>query len=109
MQVTKHIPLISLQLQLEKKATLDEMRRMNDENERLRAKLKDTMNRVAQGRPFTKIVHRPGSESDRSSMNSEEKALYDELQRELLELRRNMRNKEEENARTVSLYIVSFG
>lgn len=47
-----------------------------------------------------KIVYRPESETD--SLNSEEKALYDELQRELLELRRNMRVKENENAKQVS-------
>lgn len=46
-----------------------------------------------------KIVYRPESSTD--SLNSEEKALYDELQRELLELRHNMRNKENENAKQV--------
>ncbi|XP_033730276.1 centriolin-like isoform X4 [Pecten maximus] len=86
-------------LQAERKANEDEMKRMQNEIQRLKAKLKETMERAAQGRPVTKIVYRPESESDRSSMNSEEKALFDELQRELLELRRNMRNKEEENAR----------
>ncbi|XP_021380343.1 centriolin-like isoform X3 [Mizuhopecten yessoensis] len=86
-------------IQAERKANEDEMKRMQNELQRLKAKLKDTMERAAQGRPVTKIVYRPESESDRSSMNSEEKALFDELQRELLELRRNMRNKEEENAR----------
>ncbi|XP_069121130.1 centriolin-like isoform X3 [Argopecten irradians] len=86
-------------LQAERKANEDEMKRMQNEIQRLKAKLKETMERAAQGRPVTKIVYRPESESDRSSMNSEEKALFDELQRELLDLRRNMRNKEEENAR----------
>lgn len=47
-----------------------------------------------------KIVYKP--ESDTDSLNSEEKALYDELQRELMELRRNMRHKENENAKQVS-------
>ncbi|XP_060070795.1 centriolin-like [Ylistrum balloti] len=86
-------------LQAERKANEDEMKRMQNEIQKLKAKLKETIERAAQGRPVTKIVYRPESESDRSSMNSEEKALFDELQRELLELRRNMRNKEEENAR----------
>ena len=63
-----------------------------------------------QGRPIMKIVYRPESSTD--SLNSEEKALYDELQRELLELRRNMRNKENENAKqvcAVSLPVTLFG
>lgn len=84
---------------------MDEMKRMTNEIQRLKGKLKDTMERATQGRPITKIVYRPESESDRSSMNSEEKALFDELQRELLDLRRNMRTKEEENARKVRTLI----
>ena len=60
---------------------------------------------LLQGRPVMKIVYRPESESDRSSLNSEEKALYDELQRELLELRRNMRHKEQENSKKVSALV----
>lgn len=55
---------------------------------------------IWQGRPIMKIVYKP--ESDTDSLNSEEKALYDELQRELMELRRNMRHKENENAKQVS-------
>ena len=35
-------------------------------------------------------------------MNSEEKRLFDELQRELMELKRNMRNQEEQNMSRVT-------
>ena len=50
-------------------------------------------------------MYAPGSDSsfDRaSSMNSEEKRLFDELQRELMELKRNMRNQEEQNMSRVT-------
>lgn len=50
---------------------------------------------------MTRIVYRPESEDDRSSLNSEEKHLYDELQRELMELRRAMRAKEKDNTKRV--------
>lgn len=67
-------------------------------NEAIHAKV--MVNIVWQGRPIMKIVYKP--ESDTDSLNSEEKALYDELQRELMDLRRNMRHKENENAKQVS-------
>lgn len=67
-------------------------------NKPIRAKI--MVDIVWQGRPIMKIVYKP--ESDTDSLNSEEKALYDELQRELMELRRNMRHKENENAKQVS-------
>ena len=49
-------------------------------------------------------MYATGSDSDdrASSLNSEEKALFDELQRELLDLKRNMRNNEEQSERRVS-------
>ena len=53
---------------------------------------------------MTRIVYRPESEDDRSSLNSEEKHLYDELQRELMELRRGMRAKEKENTKRVKYH-----
>ncbi|KAJ8300333.1 hypothetical protein KUTeg_021852 [Tegillarca granosa] len=81
----------------ETSANMEEIKRLENEVQRLRNALKDLQNRAAQGR-VTKIVYRPESESDRSSLNSEEKVLYDELQRELMELRRHMRSKEEDNA-----------
>ncbi|XP_056011092.1 centriolin-like isoform X6 [Ostrea edulis] len=71
-----------------------------NEIHRLKDAYKDLENKSAQGRPIMKIVYRPESETD--SLNSEEKALYDELQRELLELRRNMRVKENENAKQLA-------
>ncbi|XP_061184132.1 centriolin-like [Saccostrea echinata] len=80
-------------LEAEKRANRD----LQNEIQRLKAAYKDLENKSAQGRPIMKIVYRPESETD--SLNSEEKALYDELQRELLELRRNMRVKENENAK----------
>lgn len=67
-------------------------------NKPIRAKI--MVDIVWQGRPIMKIVYKP--ESDTDSLNSEEKALYDELQRELMELRRNMQHKENENAKQVS-------
>lgn len=56
---------------------------------------------------MTRIVYRPESEDDRSSLNSEEKHLYDELQRELMELRRGMRAKEKEHAKKVRLATIT--
>ncbi|XP_078324889.1 uncharacterized protein LOC111125942 isoform X3 [Crassostrea virginica] len=83
---------------------LDAERRANkelqNEIQKLKEAYKDLENKSAQGRPIMKIVYRPESSTD--SLNSEEKALYDELQRELLELRRNMRNKENENAKQLA-------
>lgn len=67
-------------------------------NEAIHAKV--MVDIIWQGRPIMKIVYKP--ESDTDSLNSEEKALYDELQRELMDLRRNMRHKENENAKQVS-------
>lgn len=67
-------------------------------NEAIHAKV--MVDNIWQGRPIMKIVYKP--ESDTDSLNSEEKALYDELQRELMDLRRNMRHKENENAKQVS-------
>ena len=52
-----------------------------------------------------RIVYRPDSENDAdraSSLNSDEKLLFEELQKELLDLKRNMRNHEEELSRRVS-------
>ncbi|XP_041369906.1 centriolin-like [Gigantopelta aegis] len=77
-----------------------EMRKLEDEVRRLKNALKEAENRASQGFPRTRIVYAPGSDTsfDRaSSLNSEEKRLFDELQRELMELKRNMRNQEEEN------------
>lgn len=51
---------------------------------------------------MTRIVYAPGSETDRSSLNSEEKQILDDLQRELLDLKRAMRQKEQESNRLVS-------
>ncbi|XP_071115643.1 centriolin-like [Haliotis cracherodii] len=79
-----------------------EISRLEEEIRRLKKALQDAENRARQERPRTRITYAPSSDSDRaSSLNSEEKALYDELQRELMELRRNMRNQEEESERRV--------
>ncbi|XP_067662812.1 centriolin-like [Haliotis asinina] len=79
-----------------------EISRLEDEIRRLNKALQDAENRARQERPRTRITYAPSSDSDRaSSLNSEEKALYDELQRELMELRRNMRHQEEESERRV--------
>nr|XP_034299667.1 centriolin isoform X8 [Crassostrea gigas] len=71
-----------------------------NELQRMKEAYKDLENKSAQGRPIMKIVYKP--ESDTDSLNSEEKALYDELQRELMDLRRNMRHKENENAKQLA-------
>ena len=89
-------------LMAENKWNADEVKRLNGEVNRLKGVLKDTQERAAQGKPVTRIVYRPESEDDRSSLNSEEKHLYDELQRELMELRRGMRAKEKENTKRLT-------
>ncbi|CAG2249623.1 CNTRL [Mytilus edulis] len=80
----------------------EEVKRLTGELNKLKAKLKDTQERALQGKPVTRVVYRPESEDDRSSLNSEEKHLYDELQRELMDLRRGMRTKEKENTKRLT-------
>ena len=58
-----------------------------------------------QGKGQTKMIHAPDSGSEfsrRSSLNSEEKFLFDELQNELMTLKRAMRSKEEDASKKVS-------
>ena len=58
-----------------------------------------------QGKGQTKMIHAPDSGSEfsrRSSLNSEEKFLFDELQNELITLKRAMRSKEEDASKKVS-------
>lgn len=57
---------------------------------------------------MTRIVYAPGSETDRSSLNSEEKQILDDLQRELLDLKRAMRQKEQESNRLVSIVVYVY-
>ncbi|XP_053381516.1 centriolin-like isoform X4 [Mercenaria mercenaria] len=83
----------------EKKADAEEIKRLNDENNRLRNALKEAKNRSKQGKGSTKIVHDQETDSvfsRRSSLNSEEKHLFDELQNELMSLKRIMRSKEDD-------------
>lgn len=59
----------------------------------------------------TKIVHDPDSESvfsRRSSLNSEEKHLFDELQNELMSLKRLMRSREEDANKKVRMNFTQF-
>ncbi|XP_063423484.1 centriolin-like isoform X6 [Mytilus trossulus] len=84
------------------KNNAEEVKRLTGELNKLKAKLKDTQERALQGKPVTRVVYRPESEDDRSSLNSEEKHLYDELQRELMDLRRGMRTKEKENTKRLT-------
>ena len=56
----------------------------------------------------TKIVHEEDSASvfsRRSSLNTEEKHLFDELQNELMSLKRVMRTKEEDTNQRVTLIL----
>ncbi|XP_060590560.1 centriolin-like [Ruditapes philippinarum] len=83
----------------EKKADVEEIKRLNDENNRLKNALKEAKNRTKQGKGSTKMVHDQETESvfsRRSSLNSEEKHLFDELQNELMSLKRIMRSKEDD-------------
>ncbi|KAL5012076.1 hypothetical protein ScPMuIL_010627 [Solemya velum] len=83
----------------ERKSDEIEKKRLQDNVKRLEVKLKDVQDRATQGMPMTRIVYAPGSETDRSSLNSEEKQILDDLQRELLDLKRAMRQKEQESNR----------
>ncbi|KAL4219131.1 hypothetical protein ACF0H5_021713 [Mactra antiquata] len=81
----------------ENKSNQEEIKRLNEELNRLRNALKEAKNRAKQKGP--KIVHEPETDSvfsRRSSLNSEEKHLFDELQNELLSLKRVMRSKEDD-------------
>ena len=63
-----------------------------------------------QGKGQTKMIHAPDSGSEfsrRSSLNSEEKFLFDELQNELMTLKRAMRSKEEDASKKVSENLTS--
>ena len=63
---------------------------------------------VLQGKTATKMIHAPDSGSEfsrRSSLNSEEKFLFDELQNELMTLKRAMRSKEEDASKKVNFIL----
>ncbi|KAL3870359.1 hypothetical protein ACJMK2_038429 [Sinanodonta woodiana] len=85
----------------EKKQDEAMIKKLNEEIQQLRNALKEARNRLKQGQTSTKIVYDPdrASVSSRGSLNSEEKFLFDELQKELLELRRTMRNKEDDTSK----------
>ncbi|KAK3605923.1 hypothetical protein CHS0354_017828 [Potamilus streckersoni] len=85
----------------EKKQDEAMIKKLNEEIQQLRNSLKEARNRLKQGQTSTKIVYDPdrASVSSRGSLNSEEKFLFDELQKELLELRRTMRNKEDDTSK----------
>ncbi|XP_035827019.1 intracellular protein transport protein USO1-like [Aplysia californica] len=77
----------------------DDNKKLQEEIKRLKKALEEAKERNREGGIPVRIVYRPDSENsaDRaSSLNSEEKLLFDELQRELLDLKRNMRQHEED-------------
>ncbi|GFS00174.1 centriolin [Elysia marginata] len=83
----------------EEKRAAEENRRLQDELRRLKKALEDSKARNSEGAIPVRIVYRPDSENgaDRaSSLNSDEKQLFDELQRELMDLKRNMRSHEDD-------------
>ncbi|XP_052229704.1 centriolin-like isoform X2 [Dreissena polymorpha] len=88
----------------EAKANQEEIKRLNDENNRLKNALKEAKKRTK----GTKIVHEEDGESvfsRRSSLNSEEKHLFDELQNELMSLKRAMRSKEDDANKRMNTHI----
>ncbi|KAK3802588.1 hypothetical protein RRG08_027218 [Elysia crispata] len=82
----------------EEKKVADDNRRLQDEIKKLKKALEDSRARNSEGAIPVRIVYRPDSENgDRaSSLNSDEKQLFDELQRELMDLKRNMRSHEDD-------------
>ncbi|CAL1547619.1 unnamed protein product [Lymnaea stagnalis] len=74
----------------------DENKKLQEELVRLKRALEDAKKRTQEGAIPVHIVYRPDSDNgDRaSSLNSDEKLLFDELQKELLDLKRNMRHHE---------------
>ncbi|GFO09556.1 centriolin [Plakobranchus ocellatus] len=83
----------------EEKKAADDNRRLQDEIRKLKKALEDAKARNSEGAIPVRIVYRPDSENgaDRaSSLNSDEKMLFDELQRELMDLKRNMRSHEDD-------------
>nr|KAG5703043.1 hypothetical protein BaRGS_016204 [Batillaria attramentaria] len=74
----------------------DEKKRLQEEVQRLQASLKQL--KEVSGLSSVTVY---GSVDRASSLDSEEKLLFDELQRELMELKRFMRQQEQDNSRKV--------
>ncbi|XP_059175304.1 centriolin-like isoform X2 [Physella acuta] len=72
----------------------EENKKLQDELKRLKRAL-DEAKKNQEGSIPVRIVYRPDTDSDRaSSMNSDEKLLFDVLQKDLMDLKRHMRNHE---------------
>ncbi|PVD21840.1 hypothetical protein C0Q70_17642 [Pomacea canaliculata] len=87
----------ALQESQDNKHSDEEKRRLQEEIKRLQASLKQ----LKEGGVPVRIVYArsEGSVDRASSLDSEEKMLFDELQRELMELKRHMRQQEHDASR----------